>query len=47
MRYFVDGKEISKEEAENMLMAVCGYSIESLIEQIEKLDQSNYVWGIC
>ena len=35
------------EIASDMLMAVCGYNIESLVEQIEKLDQSNYVWEIC
>jgi len=35
------------EMADRMLIAVCGYSIESLIDQIKGRDASGYVWVSC
>lgn len=32
------------EIAEQMLIAICGYSLESLIETLNKRDNNEYVW---
>lgn len=35
------------EVANNMLMAACGYSFESLVERIQKRDTDGYIWESC
>lgn len=35
------------EVANNMLMATCGYSFETLVERIEELDESGHLWESC
>lgn len=32
------------EIAEQMLIAICGYSLESLVEKIQERDREGYVW---
>ena len=39
--------ETEFEVANNMLMAVCGYSFESLVEKIKERDMENYIWESC
>ncbi|MBR2401258.1 MAG: hypothetical protein IKB01_00625 [Lachnospiraceae bacterium] len=41
-----DTKEKFK-AADGMLIAICGWSIDSLIEQIKQKDAANYVWESC
>lgn len=33
--------------ANNMLIAICGYSIETLMERIHDYDKSGYIWETC
>lgn len=33
--------------ANAMLIAICGYSFETLVERIKKLDAEGYVWESC
>lgn len=35
------------EIADNMLMAICGYNFEELVERIKKLDEDGYQWESC
>lgn len=35
------------EIADAMLIAICGYSFETLVERIKKLDAEGYVWESC
>ena len=48
--YGFSGKCHTKKEfeiADSMLMAICGYSFETLIERIKKLDAESYMWKSC
>lgn len=33
--------------ADDMLMAACGYSFQTLVERIEELDEDGYIWESC
>jgi hypothetical protein len=35
------------EAADNMLMAVCGYNLEKLVQRINRLDECGYLWKNC
>ena len=35
------------EIADAMLMAICGYSFETLVERIKKLDEEGFQWESC
>ena len=35
------------EVANNMLVAICGYSFETLVERIKERDEQNYIWESC
>lgn len=35
------------EAANNMLIAICGYSFETLVERIKERDKQDYSWESC